>query len=108
MESFMIVAKEVKEIVSKLKYNRIYSYDVFDSIKNRNALYVAMNRLVKDGVIERYGKGKFYRVKTKTTRFKNKTYTYREGIDTKVAWKELVVPNQDIILGNALYNAMSL
>jgi len=103
-----MVATEVKKIISKLRYNKIYSYDVFDAIENRNALYVAINRLVKDGVIARFSKGKFYKVKNVMTRFKGKCYKVKTGIDDKTIWKELVVPNRDVILGNALYNGKGL
>ena len=101
-----MVAKEVKRIISKLRYNKIYTYDVFDSIENRNALYVAINRLIKDNVIARYSKGKFYKVKIEKSEYFESGI--KIGIDDRVAWRELIVPNQDIALGNGLYNARRL
>ncbi len=77
----MKTASEVKKIVSNLKPNVIYDYSLFDNFENRNALYVAIKRLIDDGIIRKTTKGKFVKVDKKDSKIDLKEDLLKDGIE---------------------------
>jgi len=92
------ISSNVTKIVLDLESNTIYDYSLFDEIENRNALYVAINRLIKKGVIKKASKGKFFKVEVNSN-FNN------NSIDDLIQ-KE--VSNNGVEIGQSLYYKLKL
>jgi hypothetical protein len=104
----MKVAKIVEEKLKNLRYGKVYDYSIFDDIKNRNALYVALNRLSKAKKIKRFSKGKFYKTKVLEAEIGNdQQYKYQSSVDNSSKW-EVILGEGGVVTGPALYNAKSL
>jgi predicted transcriptional regulator of viral defense system len=63
----MVISKEVKKIVNRKREGEVITYEDFSRLENLNSVVLALSRLYKSGVLEKLGKGLFY--KPKTTRF---------------------------------------
>jgi hypothetical protein len=62
----MTVAKEVKQKILSIEEGKIITYDDFSYLQNFNAVSLALSRLVKDGLLKRLEKGKYFKpAKTK-------------------------------------------
>ncbi len=103
----MNIAKQVKNIIKKLRYGIIYDYSLFNTIPNRSAIYSTLNRLVKNKKIKRFSKGKFYKVKQITEKAFGLVIKYETTYDNTSKWKQ-ILGDGGIITGNALYNSRSL
>jgi len=57
----MIIAKEVKQKILQTEEGTVITYDDFAYLQNFNAVSLVLSRLVKEGVIKRLEKGKYYR-----------------------------------------------
>ncbi len=94
----MNISSTVTKIVSDLKPNAIYDYSLFDEVENRNALYVAINRLIKNGVIKKASKGKFLKVSI------NKNFD-NENINSLIQQE---IFNSGVEVGQSLYYKLNL
>lgn len=104
----MKVSKIVEEKLKNLRYGKVYDYSIFDEIKNRNALYVALNRLVEAKKIKRFSKGKFYKTKVLETDMGNgQQYKYQSSVDNSSKW-EVILGEGGVVTGPALYNTKGL
>ena len=65
--SIMVISKEVKKIVNKKPPGEVITYDDFSTLGNLNSVVLTLSKLYKSGVLEKLGKGLFY--KPKKTRF---------------------------------------
>jgi len=106
----MKIATEVKQRIKYLRYGKIFTYDLFDDIKNRQALYTALSRLVKEKKIAQFAKGKFYKVKKYIEKYgKNngKSFEYYSSVDNKSRWEEFL-GKDGLVIGGKLYNSLGL
>lgn len=57
----MTVAKDVKQKVLQIEEGKVITYDDFAYLQNFNAVSLVLSRLVKEGVLKRLEKGKYYK-----------------------------------------------
>ena len=89
----MIVTQVIKNRINEFKETEPILIDEVakDFMSQRDAVYVAINRLVRDGVIESYAKGIYY--KPRKTRFG------KVGIDKRLLIQKKYLIRNDEVLG---------
>ena len=94
----MSIAKEVKEKISSLKEGKIITYQDFSYLQSFNAVSLVLSRLVKEGLIERLEKGKYF--KPKQSKFGVIGPTESQILST--------ILDNAYISGSSLYNGLGL
>jgi hypothetical protein len=80
---------------------------MFDDIENRNALYVALNRLAASGKIKKFSRGTFFKPTLVKAEFKGIKMEFLSSPNATEDWK-ILLGDDGVLLGPRLYNSIGI
>jgi len=95
----MSINETVTTRIKHIPYGKVFDYSIFNDIENRPALYMSIQRLEKASKIQKFSKGKYYKIRQETA-------IKKSHVNDESKWKQ--IKKDGLIVGQNLYYKLGI